>query len=108
MRCFSLLLFVFLLLPGSASAQLPTGDVEPEPFDIEGRWTGAYTRGNATQSVSAMVEIVNDTARITLRNEEWGYGNVRRDRSFPQTANGSRSTAITAPPPSTWTPSFGK
>lgn len=85
-----ILLLACLLTVPPAFAQLPTGDVEPEPFDIEGRWTGAYTRGDATQSVSASVDVVDDTARITLRNEEWGYGNVRQGPVLP--ADGERLT----------------
>lgn len=87
----TLFLVIALLLPAApAWAQLPTGDVAPEPFNIEGRWTGAYTRGDATQSVSAMIELVDDTTRITLRNDEWGYGNVRESTMEP--VNGERVT----------------
>jgi hypothetical protein len=63
-----LFLSAFLLTPTAAQ-----NTVEPVPFDIEGYWSGAYVRGSAVQRVHGTVEVVDDTARIALTNEDWFY-----------------------------------
>jgi pimeloyl-ACP methyl ester carboxylesterase len=69
---FSLLSGLFGIL-GTAHGQ----SVTPEPFVIEGHWSGAYVRGGTVQSVSATVTIANDTPRVALTNEEWAYFGAR-------------------------------
>jgi pimeloyl-ACP methyl ester carboxylesterase len=67
-------LLLLLILPMPTQAQ----EVEPLPYDPEGLWTGAYVRDGAVQQVTATVEVVDDTARITIRNMEWANENPRR------------------------------
>ena len=68
------LLFVVASGPQHASAQDPPTDAAaPEPFAIEGHWTGAYVRDGTTQRVTASVTVATDTPRVALTNEEWAY-----------------------------------
>jgi hypothetical protein len=73
-------LFVALLLAGlvgrlhTAHAQSPSATAgAPDPFTIEGHWSGAYVRGGAIQRVHAIVTVENDTPRVALTNEDWAY-----------------------------------
>jgi hypothetical protein len=64
------LLVLSSLICGSVAAQQSS---TPTPFSLEGYWSGAYVRGASVQRVHGTVEVVRDTARISLTNEDWFY-----------------------------------
>jgi pimeloyl-ACP methyl ester carboxylesterase len=83
MRALSLtLLLLVTALPSVAQ------DAAPAPFDLEGYWAGAYVRGTSVQRVHATVEVVDDTARIALTNEDWVYFGGRRPAPVTRTDDG--------------------
>ena len=75
---------ILLLVVPSAAAQ----DADPEPFDLEGHWSGAYVRGASVQRVHGTVEVVDDTARIALTNEDWFYFGGRSSVPITRTDDG--------------------
>ena len=79
-----LVLLVFCLAAPPTAAQNAT----PNPFDIEGYWSGAYVRGASVQRVHGTVEVVDDTARIALTNEDWFYFGGRRPVPVTRTDEG--------------------
>jgi uncharacterized protein len=80
---FALAGFAWIGPTPAAHAQPDDPAVEPLAFEIEGTWTGAYTRGNAVQTAIATVEVVDDTARIAIQNDEWGPFSVRESAITP-------------------------
>jgi pimeloyl-ACP methyl ester carboxylesterase len=87
MRLWLSFLILLLVVP-SAAAQ----DADPAPFDLEGYWSGAYVRGTSVQRVHGTIEIVDDTARIALTNEDWFYFGGRS--AVPITRTGDRRLAF--------------
>lgn len=81
-------LTVALLLLLVAAVPSVAQDAAPSSFDLESYWAGAYVRGTSVQRVHATVEVVDDTARIALTNEDWAYFGGRRPVPVTRTDDG--------------------
>lgn len=87
---FALWTVVLIFLSGlSGIREMAHGQpTEPEPFSIEGYWSGAYVRGSSVQRVHGKIRVEQDTARIALTNEDWFYFGGRSPTAVTPTEDG--------------------
>ena len=62
-----------------------------EPFALAGHWEGAFVRQGAVQRLTATVTVANDTPRVALEVEEWGYFGRRDPVPVTRTDDGRLS-----------------